>query len=113
MTPHAGSTLRSGRYLLIAPLGRGGFATVWRARDLRPAGEDGEVAIKILTAEEGGAEAAAREAEVTARVRHPNVVRVRDTFSSDDVHAIVMELGVCNLAELVEDQGPLSVGAAV
>ncbi len=110
----AGMTLRGGRYLLVAPLGRGGFATVWRARDTRARGKNNaDVAIKLLTAEDGGAEAAAREAEVTARVRHANVVAVRDTFSEDGAHAIVMELGLGSLAELMEEQGPLAPGVAL
>ncbi len=97
MSLHAGASLRNGRYLLVAPLGRGGFATVWRARDTRARGGDVDVAIKLLATDDGGAEAAAREAEVTARVRHPNVVTVRDTFSEGEVHAIVMELALGTL----------------
>src|SRR6185295_14639818 len=41
----AGDSLSEGRYLLIKPLGRGGFAVVWEALDRN---EQRHVAIKVL-----------------------------------------------------------------
>jgi serine/threonine-protein kinase len=61
-------------------LGRGGMGEVWLARHLRLAGK--QVAIKVLHT--GGAvsgEALARfrrEAEIAARLEHPNIVQVAD-----------------------------------
>ena len=81
---------------------------VWEARDRRPRpGESAAVAIKVLDAAAGGAAAAEREAEGAARVQHPNVVRVRDTFTEDGLAFMVMELAVGSLADLVAREGPL------
>ncbi len=114
MTLRAGMRLRKGRYLLVGPLGRGGFATVWRAVDTAARkGDAREVALKLLPAEDGGAEAAAREAEVMARVTHPNVLRVRDTFVDEGWAGIVMELGLGSLADLVTEEGPLAPDVAL
>jgi serine/threonine protein kinase len=106
----AGVSLRSGRYLLVAPLGRGGFASVWRARDAR---DKREVAIKLLPAGDGGREAAEREAEVTARVKHPNVVCVLDTFCEEGWAGIVMELALGSLATFRMPRGPTSCSATM
>ncbi|MDX2010676.1 MAG: serine/threonine-protein kinase [Myxococcaceae bacterium] len=61
-------------------LGRGGMGEVWLARHLRLAGK--QVAIKVLhTQGELPAEALARfrrEAEIAARLEHPNIVQVID-----------------------------------
>ena len=107
----AGQVLRGGRYLLVAPLGVGGQATVWRARDSRSRGAEADVAVKLLRTEDGGAEAAAQEAEVSLRVAHPHVVVVRDSFTEGPWAVIVMELARCSMAELVEERGPLPLEA--
>ncbi|MBX7097458.1 MAG: serine/threonine protein kinase [Myxococcaceae bacterium] len=60
-------------------LGRGGMGEVWAARHTRLPGK--EVAIKVLHAPQLSAEAQARfrrEAEVAAKLSHPNVVTVHD-----------------------------------
>jgi serine/threonine protein kinase len=67
------------RYSLEQELGRGGMATVWRARDLR---HDRLVAIKVLHPELAGAigvERFVREVRLTARLQHPNIVPVLDS----------------------------------
>jgi serine/threonine-protein kinase len=67
------------RYALEQELGRGGMATVWRARDLR---HERLVAIKILHPELAGAigvERFVREVRLTARLQHPNIVPVLDS----------------------------------
>jgi len=82
------------RYELGSVLGSGGFATVYRGRDLESR-ED--VAIKIIPAGgESGAETAERfrrEALAVSQLRSPNVVRVFD-FGKDDAFGLylVMEL---------------------
>jgi serine/threonine protein kinase len=80
-----GARLRSGRYELDRPLGRGAAATVWLARDTlleRP------VAVKVLAeavAEDRGWLARfKREARIAARLQHPNLVPVYD-FEADIV----------------------------
>jgi serine/threonine protein kinase len=67
-------------YELLMPLGTGGFATVWRARH-RHLGRT--VALKVLHPDERGdgevmVKRMAREARVTASLRHPHIVTVLD-----------------------------------
>jgi len=85
------------RYRLDAPLGSGGMAEVWRARDL-VLGRD--VAVKLLAPSFGDRVARARiraEAQVAARLVHPNIASVYDFGESRHgrrgrVPYIVMEL---------------------
>jgi eukaryotic-like serine/threonine-protein kinase len=71
--------LLAGRYRLAAPLGHGGTAVVWRARD-ETLGR--EVAVKLLDARLADDEALVgrlrAEARAAARLHHPNVVVVYD-----------------------------------
>jgi serine/threonine-protein kinase len=80
------------RYEIESPLGRGGMATVYRARDT-VLGRT--VAVKIL-AERYARDARAverfrREARAAGALNHPNVVAVYDTGAEDGTHYIVME----------------------
>jgi eukaryotic-like serine/threonine-protein kinase len=81
------------RYELTRPLGRGGMAEVWAARD-RTLGR--EVAVKVLL--DRFREDAAfvsrfnDEARHVARLNHPNLVAVYDTGTDDGQPYIVMEL---------------------
>ncbi|NXY93193.1 serine/threonine protein kinase [Streptomyces sp. BR123] len=83
-------TTVAGRYRLKEAIGRGGMGTVWRAEDLH---ENHDVALKIIPVGEGDPvrEAAfRREAQVAARLSHPNVVAVRDHSAADlDGHRIL------------------------
>lgn len=86
-----------GRYRLDALIGSGGFASVFRARDLRL---ERDVAVKVLLANHATDPAIAtrfdREARVLATVSHPNVVAIHDVAPGDPATAaepfIVMEL---------------------
>ncbi|MGE5143561.1 MAG: protein kinase domain-containing protein, partial [Acidobacteriota bacterium] len=64
-------------YELLDEIGSGGFGRVYRARDL---GLEREVAIKVLhpqlTTDPGVMERFRREAQLAARLRHPNIVSV-------------------------------------
>jgi serine/threonine-protein kinase len=66
---------RFGPYRIVAPLGRGGMATVFKAHE---AGLDRHVALKILPSEflhePAFAERFRREARVIARLEHPHIV---------------------------------------
>ncbi|GAA1006973.1 hypothetical protein Aple_067260 [Acrocarpospora pleiomorpha] len=112
MAESIGERLAS-RYLLLRPLGSGGMGTVWLARDETL---DREVAVKELRFPDGleerkRAELVARvmrEAEVTARLRHPSIVGVHDVLVEGGKPWIVMErLHGRNLAEEVRTHGPL------
>jgi formylglycine-generating enzyme required for sulfatase activity len=94
-----GGQLRRGdalgeRYLLIEQIGRGGFATVWRARD-SASGDD--MAIKVLHPELAG-DAVRRQrffrgARIMTELAHPIVVRIREREAEDDgFFYFVMEL---------------------
>ncbi len=76
--PSIGESL-AGRYRLDAVIGSGGFATVFRARDLRL---QRDVAVKVLLANHVTDPVVAarfeQEARVLAAVSHPNVVAIHD-----------------------------------
>ncbi|WP_437769324.1 SUMF1/EgtB/PvdO family nonheme iron enzyme [Sorangium sp. So ce281] len=92
---HVGEELSDGRYLLLERIGRGGFATVWRALD---AGRgDLPVAIKVLhpnlAGDESRQERFFRGARAMAELDHPGVVRILEPKGEDGGwHYFVMEL---------------------
>ena len=108
-----------GRYELIDCIGVGGFALVYRARQMRI---DSDVALKVLDLACAGVRAQELEqrfldeARATASVRHPNVVRVHD-------HGRIAQSGKPYIAmELLEghdlhmeilSRGPISPARAV
>jgi eukaryotic-like serine/threonine-protein kinase len=109
--------LIGGRYRLIAPLGEGGMATLWRAVDEQL---DREVAVKLLR-EQYGSDAgfAARfkqEARSAGSLSHPNIVPVYDygTDGTDGTQFIVMQLieGE-DLATILRERKALSTDDAV
>ncbi|HEX2883921.1 MAG TPA: protein kinase, partial [Candidatus Limnocylindria bacterium] len=109
--------LISGRYRLIAPLGEGGMATIWRAVDEQL---DREVAVKILrpqfSADPGFAARFKQEARAAGGLSHPNIVSVYDygTDGADGEQYIVMELVEGrDLASIISERGALSVDDSV
>ncbi len=109
--------LISGRYRLIAPLGEGGMATIWRAIDEQL---DREVAVKLLrpqfSADPGFAARFKQEARSAGGLSHPNIVGVYDygTDGADGDQYIVMELIEGNdLSTILRDRGSLSTTDAV
>ncbi len=68
-----------GRYTLHAELGKGGFATVYRATDTVL---EREVALKVLkpgwTDDAKAVERFMREAKQASRLKHPNIVTIYD-----------------------------------
>ena len=85
------------RYQTVARLGAGAFGEVFRARD-SVLGRD--VAVKRIRLDafaepvllEEVKQRFLREAQVAARLRHPNIVTVHDIVSSGSTSLIVMEL---------------------
>jgi serine/threonine protein kinase len=81
-----------GRYRLLEPLGRGGMATVYRGRDER---SKRNVAVKVIAEHLAGVPLFVNrfrhEVEVSARLRHPNIVRILDAGDEPRSH-MVMEL---------------------
>src|SRR5205823_2889496 len=91
-----------------------------RALQSRPGdrGLEREVAIKVLhpslTANLGVVERFRREAQLAAKLRHPNVVSIYDIMGRAGLQWYTMELVPgANLAQLVQRQGPLSVERTV
>ncbi len=109
------------RYRLVRRLARGGMAEVWEAVDeilSRP------VAVKILlphlAADEAFVTRFRREAVAAARLSHPHIVAVFDTWTDDGFEGIVMELvRGTTLRAVLDEQGVLpprrvaAVGAQV
>ncbi len=113
MTALTRDGLIAGRYQLVAPIGGGGTATVYRGLDMLL---DLEVAVKQLTlAPAAGAgmhaeavERTLREARAAARIHHPGVAAVYDVVPGGDEPYIVMQLITGRpLAGLIAEQGPL------
>jgi eukaryotic-like serine/threonine-protein kinase len=110
--------LLAGRYRFRAVIGRGGMGAVWRARDELL---NRDVAVKEIVwpshmdpeEREIVRRRAVREAQLAARLHHPNVVRVYDIIEEDDRASIVMELVPHrSLRDTVREDGPLSPARA-
>ncbi|MEU1510448.1 serine/threonine-protein kinase [Kitasatospora sp. NPDC005748] len=112
--------LLGGRYRLVRLLGEGGMGQVWEARDetlARP------VAVKVISMLAGGGsrgdDARARflrEARITARLQHPNIVTIHDLGEArmDEGTApfLVMELLRGESLDAIVRRGPASLSQA-
>jgi eukaryotic-like serine/threonine-protein kinase len=85
---------RLGRYQLVLPLARGGMGLVFAGRLVGSHGVERLVAIKTLRPITSAPDRAAllREARLTARLHHRNVVATLELGELDDVPYLVMEL---------------------
>jgi serine/threonine-protein kinase len=102
-------------YELLSLLGKGGYGRVYRVRDLHL---EREVALKVLhphlTAEPAVVERFRREAQLAARLSHPNIVAIYDIGGRSGLLWYTMELVKGpNLGQLVEKDGPLPVDRVV
>src|SRR5574341_2281596 len=102
-------------YELLDEIGSGGFGRVYRVRDL---GLEREVAIKVLhpalTADAGVMERFRREAQLAARLRHPNVVSIYDIGGRAGLTWYTMEfVPGTNLAQLVAERGAVPLERTV
>jgi len=96
-------------YELLSLLGSGGFGRVYRVRDLHL---EREVALKVLnpalTQDSEVVERFRREAQLAARLNHPNIVNIYDIAGRFGLIWYTMELiDGPSLAQLVEREGPL------
>ncbi|HZQ99975.1 MAG TPA: protein kinase [Chloroflexota bacterium] len=101
--------LVAGRYELGSPIGAGGMASVYLARDVRL---DRPVAVKLLAssfaADPRAVERFRREARAAAGLGHPNVVAVYDWGRDGEAYYLVMEyVDGENLRQLLDRRGPL------
>lgn len=90
---------RLGKYRLEKRIGKGAFAAVWKARDTV---ENRFVALKIATPDavaEWGRSALEHEARIATRLRHPNIVAVRNADWIDGHFVIATDLAERNLAD--------------
>jgi serine/threonine protein kinase len=99
-----------GRYRLVAPLGKGGMGEVWEAQHV-VIGRT--VAIKLLLRQGAGGPDAAirlqREAEVIAKLEHPNIVGVFDFghVAAGQPFIVMERLSGRPLSDVLRDGGPL------
>jgi serine/threonine-protein kinase len=98
-----------GKYEILEELGKGGFATVYRALDPTL---DREVALKVLDPllmrDEAWVERFEREARVIARLSAPHIVTIFEIGEADDRLFIAMELvDEPSLDQVINERGRL------
>ena len=103
------------RYQLQDTIGRGGMATIYRARDLRM---DRAVAVKVLREVYSTDPKFVRrfqvEAKAASALQHPNIVQVYDYGQTDGNYFIVMELVEgTDLRRYLRSRGVLDVDRAI
>src|SRR5215204_2984897 len=100
-----------GKYKIIAPLGSGGFGTVYLANDTWI---DKRVAIKVPHRQNLDFGELLREPRLLASLSHPNIVTVLTAEKQDDVFFIVMEYVPGDTLEaVIERDGTLDLGKAL
>jgi serine/threonine protein kinase len=100
-----------GHFELVEVVGGGGMGTVYRARDTR---SQRDVAVKVLdprfdpARDPASRERFLREARLSTRLLHHNIVEVFESGESDGVHYLAMELlHGRTLAQVLEGEGVL------
>jgi serine/threonine-protein kinase len=103
------------RYRIESLLGRGGMATVYRARHLML---DRTVAVKLLKSEaveqEEARERFRREAQAASRIEHPNITQVLDFGQTKGIPFLIMEyVDGPSLSRLLDEVGDLPAGRVI
>ena len=100
-----------GKYRIIAPLGSGGFGTVYLAQDTWI---DKKVAIKVPHRQNMDFGELLREPRLLASVSHPNIVAITTAEKQDNVFFIVMEyVHGETLENLIAARGALDLNRAL
>ena len=104
-----------GQYKVISLLGKGGMATVYRARQ---ESISRDVAVKVIKPDLAGAEMFVarfeREARTVASFSHPHILKVFDYGQYEDTVYLVIELMTGgSLSDLIEQQKALSIEMTV
>jgi serine/threonine-protein kinase len=100
-----------GKYKIIAPLGSGGFGTVYLAQDTWI---DKRVAIKVPHRQNLDFGELLREPRLLASVSHPNIVSIITAEKEDNVFFIVMEyVRGETLEHLIASDGALELNRAL
>lgn len=107
--------LLSDRYEIVEPIGGGGMANVYLARDtiLKR-----DVAIKVLRLEYANDEEFIarfhREAQSAISLAHPHIVDIYDVGEEDDIYYMVMEfVNGMTLKKYIQNYGPIPVDQAL
>ncbi len=98
-----------GKYKIVEEIGRGGFATVYKAIDITL---NRTVALKVLAAPPPGdptfLERFWREARTAANLKHPNIVAIYEVAEIEGRHCLAMEfLSGRTLAQILQAEGAL------
>jgi serine/threonine protein kinase len=113
-TRRAMPTALGGRYRLRERLGSGGSADVYRAHDERL---DRDVAVKIiaewLATDEATVRRFQREAELAARLAHPNIPAILDVGSHPRPYIVMELVEGLDAATLLNQNQPLAASRAV
>jgi serine/threonine protein kinase len=87
--------LQVGKYVLLERLGEGGMAEVWKARMVGPAGFSRDVVIKrvlpSLVIDPELVQLFVQEAQLAARMYHPNIVQVLELTEHEGEYMLAME----------------------
>jgi serine/threonine-protein kinase len=103
-----------GRYSVEGPLGEGGMALVFLARDVK---HDRQVAVKVLRPELAaslGADRFLREIQITAKLQHPHILPLYDSGEADGLLFYVMPFVEGEtLSEYIAREKQLSIEEAI
>ncbi|HEX8909010.1 MAG TPA: protein kinase [Anaeromyxobacteraceae bacterium] len=102
-----------GRFELVRELGRGGFGVVYEARDRELHRPVAFKAVRVSRGAEAAEDRLLAEAEVAARLAHPNIVTLHDVGRSEHGPYLVMELLRGETLARHLEQGPLGTAEAL